>query len=864
MTVRSSSLVALAVLVAGLVASVPAATPAAAATFPTVHVLDDGPVDGFSVETTDDGLWTVFQRPGSTGLYSVPTSGGRVRTLETVPVQFRLSPAGTYVVSWDLAQLRSHPVAGGPAVVLADVTGAVVDQVAVSPDGGSVLFRSDLGTPGQINLYRVAIGGGPLTRLNAPLVPTGSVERFEVSHDGTTVAYRGEHVAPGRSELYTVPVTGGAATLRNAPLVAGGSVQNDFGWAPDDSWLVYSANGDDAARYDAYSVDPATGVVRLLTADPSGYSVASWVFSADSATVVFRLGGAAAGASKLLRSDRTAADRLVLATAPAGETIFDPKAVSATGRVLFDVYDGAVIRWESVRLDGTDRRTLSGRSSSGSLTLDGRTLVYTEWTGVRYEARARALDGSGAPVTILDPVDTVVGAADDGVTAVLRTPSGEPVSARLDGTSATLVFGPLPPTAETTGMVATADGRHVVVVQDRFTDGTPALLSAGPAYDAGDTMAFTPLTPARILDTRLDQQVGYSGPKPVAADTVRLKVLGRGGVPDTPDVRAVVLNVTATEASAAGYVTVWPAAATRPLASSLNLERAGQTRPNLVTVAVGAGGSVDLFTQSGTHLVADVAGYYSGAGSASAGRFFPVPPGRVLDSRTGAAPGAGATVTLPVSGRAGLPAAGISAVVLNVTATEAAAAGFVTVWPSGVARPLASNLNLERPGQTVPNQVIVPVGADGAVQLYTQSGTHLVADVAGWFTDGTEGFGTSGLFRAFSPVRMLDTRPASQQKWTGPQPGVGTVVPVTFALPGEGVIAMTVNVTLTEAAGPGYVTAWPSGRPRPLASSLNADAAGQTIPNHVTVAVGRVDQSVLLFTQRGGHLIADVTGTYLA
>jgi hypothetical protein len=139
-----------------------------------------------------------------------------------------------------------------------------------------------------------------------------------------------------------------------------------------------------------------------------------------------------------------------------------------------------------------------------------------------------------------------------------------------------------------------------------------------------------------------------------------------------------------------------------------------------------------------------------------------------------------------------------------------------------------------------------------------------VGDVAGWFTDGTEDFGTSGLFRSFSPVRMLDTRPATRQKWDGGKPGPGQVVPVSFSVPGEGVIALTVNVTLTESNGPGSVTAWPLGLPRPLASNLDADAVDQTIPNHVTVRAGRPAEEFRLFTQGGGHLIADVTGTYLA
>jgi hypothetical protein len=153
-------------------------------------------------------------------------------------------------------------------------------------------------------------------------------------------------------------------------------------------------------------------------------------------------------------------------------------------------------------------------------------------------------------------------------------------------------------------------------------------------------------------------------------------------------------------------------------------------------VPIGAGGKVSFYTLSGTHLIADLAGYYT----ESTG-FTPLSPARILDTRpgpdqngyTGDKPGAGATVSLVVAGRGGVPATGAGAVVLNVTATEASAPGFITVWPGQTDRPNSSVLNLTYAGETRPNAVLVPIGADGTVNLYTLSGTHLVVDVAGWF-----------------------------------------------------------------------------------------------------------------------------------
>ncbi|MFN8020112.1 MAG: intradiol ring-cleavage dioxygenase [Acidimicrobiales bacterium] len=371
----------------------------------------------------------------------------------------------------------------------------------------------------------------------------------------------------------------------------------------------------------------------------------------------------------------------------------------------------------------------------------------------------------------------------------------------------------------------------------------------------GAPSAFSALsTPVRVLDTR-------SGTKPAAGETVTMAVLGQAGVPSS-GVSAVVMNVTATEATAAGYVTVWPDGS-RPTASNLNLESAGQTRANLVTVPVGADGSVRLFTQSGTHLVADLFGWYAPASASSAGRFVSLTPGRLLDTRsatqvgyTGSKPAAGATVTVAVLGQQGVPSSGVSAVALNVTATEATTAGYVTVWPDG-SRPSTSNLNVESSSQTIANQVIVPVGADGSVRLFTQSGTHLVVDVAGWYTDSSASSGTSGLFVPVSPYRVLDTR-------SGGVPAAGTTITLLAAATGTaaaGRHGLAMNVTATEATKAGYVTVWPDGT-RPTASNLNLSAAGQTVANHAICATGS-DGGVRLFTQNGTHLVVDVNGWFV-
>ncbi|MHA3704375.1 hypothetical protein ACXR2U_19555 [Jatrophihabitans sp. YIM 134969] len=233
---------------------------------------------------------------------------------------------------------------------------------------------------------------------------------------------------------------------------------------------------------------------------------------------------------------------------------------------------------------------------------------------------------------------------------------------------------------------------------------------------------------------------------------------GRGGVPAT-GVGAVVLNLTATGATAAGYVTAYPAGTDVPVASNLNHVK-GRPTPNLVTVEVGADGVVDLLDgpRTGTgslDLVADVFGYYRDGIAAAAGAFVPVDPARVLDTRAGlGAPkgqlAGGAAIALQVTGRGGVRDSGVAAVVLNVTATGARGAGYVTAYPGGDDAPTTSSVNYAA-GQTVANLVTVGASDGGTVALRNGRGggtaVDLIVDVAGYYLADTS-------FRWGSPTKI--------------------------------------------------------------------------------------------------------------
>ena len=136
-------------------------------------------------------------------------------------------------------------------------------------------------------------------------------------------------------------------------------------------------------------------------------------------------------------------------------------------------------------------------------------------------------------------------------------------------------------------------------------------------------------------------------------------------------------------------------------------------------VQLGAGGMVDLFNAAGNlDLIADVGTTTTG------GTFVGLPPNRIVDTRDGTG-GIGSSLW---------PAEPVAAEVLKVTATGSTAASYLTIWPDAAARPLASDLNWVS-GQTIPNTVVVQLGSDGKIGLFSPAGyTDVLIDVVGYYS----------------------------------------------------------------------------------------------------------------------------------
>lgn len=377
--------------------------------------------------------------------------------------------------------------------------------------------------------------------------------------------------------------------------------------------------------------------------------------------------------------------------------------------------------------------------------------------------------------------------------------------------------------------------------------------TAAHAAPAGAS-AYVPVSPSRILDTR--SGLGFSH-RVGAGETFTIAL---PGVPAAAS--AVVLNLAIDASADRGFVTVYPAGTARPTASSINVDGVGQTIANLVTVPLGSGGKLNVYSQMSADLIADVQGYYLPATTAQSGRFTPLTPTRLLDTRAAGAPhpgpfNAGESFTLNVAALGGVPADAIAAA-LNVTVTDSKASGFWTVFPAGAARPMASNINVSGAGTTIANQVIARLSG-GQATIYSQTGGNLIVDLVGWFTGPSAGSSDAGLFVPVAPSRLIDTRQAPSVPALAAR-SVEVNVAGRFGVPTSGVGAVVINATVTQAAAPGYFTIWPAQTYRPTASSLNVTYAGETIANHVIAPVSTAGFE--FFTQSGAHLLADITGFY--
>lgn len=285
--------------------------------------------------------------------------------------------------------------------------------------------------------------------------------------------------------------------------------------------------------------------------------------------------------------------------------------------------------------------------------------------------------------------------------------------------------------------------------------------------------------------------------------------------------KGLVVLLDATDAAQPGFLRTFDCARSDQYGFDVSYWNGRES--GLAYIPFDSGGSACMYSLASVHVKATALGYFTDdgpnvsmlppsldfiTGDVAPPGLRAITPVRVLDTRRGLGrPGTAkvaATHTVQL-GFGSQVASTTTSVVLNVTATGPDATGFITAYPCDRQRPTTSNLNYTA-GDTVPNLVVVKLGADRTVCLYTEAATHILADLTGTFE--TQG-GARG--KAVTPTRILDTR-------TGIGAPVGTlganqVLTLQVAgrgdVPSTGASAATLNIT---AVGPSDEGFSPCGR----------------------------------------------------
>ncbi|HEY7590709.1 MAG TPA: hypothetical protein VH723_06935 [Candidatus Limnocylindrales bacterium] len=385
-------------------------------------------------------------------------------------------------------------------------------------------------------------------------------------------------------------------------------------------------------------------------------------------------------------------------------------------------------------------------------------------------------------------------------------------------------------------------------------------LSAAP----GST--YIPITPTRVLDTRdgtgLSNRFQHGVPR-------SWQVAGVGTIPS--DAVAVTGNVTVTQQTGAGHVSVTPRPVANPSSSTINFP-VGDTRANNVTIPLNTDGKVSAtyIAQAGklTHLIFDVTGYFTP--DTDGDTYNTLTPYRPVDTRLG---GNAARLVRDVPQAFQITSAtpdqvpvGAKAITANVTITGQTGPGHVAITPASDPNPPTSTINFPL-GDTRANGQTLPLSLDGKIYAVYKSSTaaartHLIVDVTGYYLDTVGGLE----FYPLNPGRVMDTRldlgvdgPLTFDSFDNLQTGGHFGVPTDAE-------AVTGNLTITQPNKPGHITLLPDPPAgTPGTSTLNFPAS-DTRANGITQPINAGDNMSVWFDSTSGgtvQAILDVTGYFL-
>jgi len=381
------------------------------------------------------------------------------------------------------------------------------------------------------------------------------------------------------------------------------------------------------------------------------------------------------------------------------------------------------------------------------------------------------------------------------------------------------------------------------------------------APTVGAALNYVPVTPCRLVDTRTAPDGPFAGPS-ITGGTSRNFAIPQNSVCNIPPTAAAYsLNVAVIPSGPLGFLTLWPAGQTLPVAATLSSSD-GRVRSNAAIVPAGTGGAISVYASNMTDLVMDIDGYFTTATTEL--EFYPVTPCRVVDTRNTSGTFGGPSLAGNTSRRFPLQSSSCNlpssaqAYSLNLAVVPQVPLGYLTAWPSGQPQPETANLSSVT-GTVTASAAIVPAGANGSIEVYASNSTDLIIDVNGYFAPA----GTGGLsLYTLPPCRVLDTRnPSNGAAGTG-QPFSGELdeniqasacgVPV-------GAQAYVLNATVVPSTSFGYLTLWPQGTAQPLAATLSALDA--TVTSNLAI-VPTTNGSIGMFAANATQLVVDTFGYF--
>ncbi|MES1240365.1 MAG: PKD domain-containing protein [Acidobacteriota bacterium] len=376
--------------------------------------------------------------------------------------------------------------------------------------------------------------------------------------------------------------------------------------------------------------------------------------------------------------------------------------------------------------------------------------------------------------------------------------------------------------------------------------------------------SFFTVPPCRIADTQATT--------PLTNGVQRtFQVAGLCGIPASA--KAVSFNVTVVSPTGSGHLIFFPGNQTSgPFThATINFDPANSPRANnaILRLATNGAGSINLLpgvaaSPGQVHVILDVYGYFSEDAAPAPGAqgpfgFQTLTPCRIADTRTGAPIAANTSRNFTVQGVCGVPA-GAAAAPLNLTVIGPTAGGQATLYQTGPLPPV-STISFNA-GAVLTNGArirLAPATPDVSVNYFSPGGssTHAVIDVYGYFkTDAPL------KYRPITPCRAVDTRFTDQGG-----PILGAPGNRNFQIRGNcgvplGAKAVAVNITTVNAAGGGYLAAYPSSIALPLASYLTFDPGQGALGNGGIVALSTLPDDLAVTTANSTHVIIDVFGYF--